>query len=212
MSEAVDVSGTPQLTLVVGSSNRTASYASGSGSAALVFTYTIQAAETDANGISVAANSLTLAGGSISDLAGNPATLSHAAVADNASFLVDTTAPSVAITTIGGSDSIVSGQASDNLVVGTTDASGSVSIFAGATLLGTTVADGSGNFSYTLTSANLTTLGQGGGQSITASQTDAAGNSGSSSAFSFAVDTVPPTLAISTVSTDGYVNDTEDEA
>jgi VCBS repeat-containing protein len=108
---------------------------------------------------------------------------------------IDTSAPTVTITSIGGADSVVTSQISDNTVVGTAEASRTVTIFAGATQLGITTADGSGNFSYTLTPANLTTLGQGSGKSITASQTDPAGNTGTSAAFSFAVDTVAPTLS-----------------
>ena len=61
--------------------------------------------QTDGNGISIAANSLGLNGGTIADAAGNAATLAHAAVADNAGYLVDTTSPtvsSVAITSATG--------------------------------------------------------------------------------------------------------------
>lgn len=95
MSEPVTVTGTPQLALNVGGVSRTASYDSSSSTpTALVFKYTILAGDTDANGISVTANSLATAGGrTIADAAGNAATLSHPAVTDNAGFLVDTTAP-----------------------------------------------------------------------------------------------------------------------
>jgi hypothetical protein len=98
MSEATTVvtsGGTPQLALVIGGTTVQAAYASGSGGAALVFTYTVLAGQTDANGISIAANSLALNGGTLSDAAGNAATLTHALVADNAGYLVDTTAPTV---------------------------------------------------------------------------------------------------------------------
>merc|ERR1712000_339322 len=85
--------GGPQLTLLLGSTSRTAIYASGSSSMALVFTYTIQAGETDADGISIAADKLTLNSGTIRDAAGNDATLTHNAVADNPGYKVDNTAP-----------------------------------------------------------------------------------------------------------------------
>ncbi|MES2772501.1 MAG: Ig-like domain-containing protein, partial [Pseudomonadota bacterium] len=98
MSEATTVTGTPQLALNVGGSTVQANYAAGSGTSALTFTYTIQAAQTDANGISVDANSLSLNGGTLADAGGNTATITHSAVADNASYLVDTTAPTVVIT------------------------------------------------------------------------------------------------------------------
>ncbi|MGE4240801.1 beta strand repeat-containing protein, partial [Ramlibacter sp.] len=98
MSEATTVTGSPQVGLNVGGQTRQAVYASGSGSASLVFEYTVQAGDTDANGISVDANALGLNSGTLKDAAGNDATLTHASVADNASYTVDTTAPTIAIT------------------------------------------------------------------------------------------------------------------
>ena len=62
-SENVPVTGTPQLTLVVGGTNRTATYTSGSGSTPLVFQYTIQAGETDSDGISIGAAALAFHNG-----------------------------------------------------------------------------------------------------------------------------------------------------
>ena len=99
------------------------------------------------------------------------------------------------ITSIGGGDSVVSSQINDNSVVGTAEASRSVSIYTGATLLGTTTSDSSGNFSYTLTAPNLTIIGQGSGKSITASLTGAAGSTGTSSTFSFSIDTLAPAVS-----------------
>jgi subtilisin-like proprotein convertase family protein len=98
MNEITNVTGTPQLALKIGSATQQANYASGTGSTSLTFTYTIAAPDTDANGISIDANSLSLNGGTLTDGLGNNATLTHAAVADNSSYLVDTTAPTVAIT------------------------------------------------------------------------------------------------------------------
>ena len=98
LSEATSVAttgGTPQVALNIGGTTVQAAYASGTGSTALVFNYTVLAGQTDANGISIAANSLLLNGGTLLDAAGNAATLSHALVADNASYMVDTTAPTV---------------------------------------------------------------------------------------------------------------------
>ncbi|MDC6170173.1 beta strand repeat-containing protein, partial [Paucibacter sp. XJ19-41] len=105
MSEATTVTGTPQVALNVGGSTVQASYVSGSGGTALLFQYTVQGGDTDANGISIGANALQLNGGTLRDAANNNATLIHGAVADNASYLVDTTAPgvgSVAITSATG--------------------------------------------------------------------------------------------------------------
>src|SRR5690606_38749790 len=58
--------------------------------------------QTDANGISIAADSLSLNGGSVTDTAGNAAVITHAAVADNAGYVVDTTAPTVSSIALSG--------------------------------------------------------------------------------------------------------------
>lgn len=90
-TDSVIVTGTPQLTLNIGGVSKAANYASGSGTAALVFSYTIAAGDTDANGISIDANSLALNSGTIDDTAGNDATLTHSAVTDQSSHKVETT-------------------------------------------------------------------------------------------------------------------------
>ena len=100
-SEAVTVvttGGTPYLNLNINGTTVQAAYASGSGSTALTFSYTIQAGQTDINGISIDGNSLNLNGGTIKDASGNSATLTHSAVTDNASYMVDTTAPTATLT------------------------------------------------------------------------------------------------------------------
>ena len=61
-SETVVVTGTPRLSLNVGSVNRPAAYRSGTGAAA-VFVYMVADGESDADGVSIDANSLTLNGG-----------------------------------------------------------------------------------------------------------------------------------------------------
>jgi len=104
-SENVPVTNTPQLTLAVGDDNQMATYTSGDNSTTLVFQYMIQAGDNDSNGISIRANALALNNGTIKDLAGNNATLTHIAVSDNNSYMVDNTLPtvsSVAITSAPG--------------------------------------------------------------------------------------------------------------
>jgi hypothetical protein len=101
MSVATTVTGTPQLELDIGGTAVLANYVSGSGSTSLVFNYTIQTGQTDSNGISVAANKLTLNGGTLQGAVGNAAMLTHSALADNANYVVDNTAPlisSIALT------------------------------------------------------------------------------------------------------------------
>ncbi|WP_421696429.1 arabinofuranosidase catalytic domain-containing protein [Aestuariivirga sp.] len=71
-SEPVIVSGTPRIAIDVGGITRYATYASGSGTAALSFTFTVQAGDFDADGIALA-SPIERNGGSIADLASNPA-------------------------------------------------------------------------------------------------------------------------------------------
>jgi len=94
-SEAVLVNtggGTPRLALDIGGATRYASYVSGSGSSALLFQYTVQAGDTDSDGIAVA-GSLDLNGGTTRDAAGNDLNLTLNAVGATGGVLVDTTAP-----------------------------------------------------------------------------------------------------------------------
>jgi hypothetical protein len=164
------------------------------------FTYTLSAANLQALGQG-GSKSITA---SQTDLAGNTGT----SAAFN--FSVDTLAPTVSITAVGGADGIVSGQANDNTVVGTAEPNRTVTLTAGGTTLGTATADATGSFTYALSAANLQALGQGGSKSITASQTDLAGNTGTSTAFNFSVDTSAPTApSIDAIAGDNIINANE---
>ena len=90
-SETVVVTGTPRLRLNVGGVNRTAAYRSGTG-AALRFSYPVADGESDADGVSIEANSLT---GTIRDGANNNALLTHDGVAANAGHKVDGVKPAL---------------------------------------------------------------------------------------------------------------------
>ena len=89
----VTVTGTPQLTLDVGGTDRAASYsASDSTATQLVFAYTVAENDADADGIAIAANRLVLTGGTIG--AGTvDAALSHAALAAQSGHKVDGVRP-----------------------------------------------------------------------------------------------------------------------
>ena len=97
-SEAVSVTGTPQLTLKTGATNQLANYTSGTGTATLTFTYTVQAGDTSADLDYVSATSLA---GTITDLATNAATLTlptpgaAGSLGANKAIVIDTTAPTV---------------------------------------------------------------------------------------------------------------------
>ena len=108
-SEAVtvdDMSGAnkPRLELKIGDNARAAEYASGSGTTALVFSYTVaeddpatmgdDEGDEDTDGIAIAADKLTLNGGAIT-VTGKTVVLDHAAVAADAAHKVDGVRPAV---------------------------------------------------------------------------------------------------------------------
>jgi len=101
-SETVTVTGTPQLTLETGTTDRAVNYTSGSGTSELTFTYTVQAGDTTADLDYLGITALALNGGTIKDAAGNASTLTLAApgaansLGNNKAIVIDTTAPTVA--------------------------------------------------------------------------------------------------------------------
>ncbi|WP_167010632.1 Ig-like domain-containing protein [Comamonas sp. Tr-654] len=105
-SEAVFTSGSPRLAVDVGGITRYATFVPGSSvGTTLVFQYTVQAGDNDADGISVA-SSLDLNGGSVKDAAGNDLNLTLNSVGSTTEVLVDTTVPTVtSIVRVGGSPS-----------------------------------------------------------------------------------------------------------
>lgn len=90
-SEAVVVDGTPRLAIDMGGRTVYADYAGGSGSTSLVFRYTVQAGDNDADGIQV--SGLSASGGSLRDATGNALIPSLNGVGDSRGVLVDTRAP-----------------------------------------------------------------------------------------------------------------------
>ena len=82
------MTGDPQLELEFadpGSSNQQASYSSSnSGGPRVVFEYTVAVGDSASDGLAIAANKLTLNGGSIQDASGNDAVLTHSAYGPDA--------------------------------------------------------------------------------------------------------------------------------
>ena len=107
------------------------------------------------------------------------------------SVTIDTTAPAAPTIASFSTDSgtVGDGITNDNTLTltGTAEANATVKVFDGATLLGSAVANGSGAWSYTTAAlAN-------GAHSLTATATDAAGNTGAASAaLSVTIDTTAP--------------------
>lgn len=88
-SRPVTVTGTPRLAIDVGGITRYATYASGSGTAALAFSYVIQSGDFDGDGIALV-SPLQLNGGTIVDSVGNPATNLAFTVPDTSNLKVQT--------------------------------------------------------------------------------------------------------------------------
>src|SRR5204863_3301781 len=110
--------GTPAIALVVGSTSRNASYASGSGTSSLVFRYTVQTGDNDADGIA-SASPINLNGGTIRDAAGNNAALTFTAP-NTTGVLVDTTAPAAPSTPDMTASSDTGSSSADNITNDTT--------------------------------------------------------------------------------------------
>ncbi|WP_170124265.1 Ig-like domain-containing protein [Breznakibacter xylanolyticus] len=100
-SESVVVTGTPTLALATGG---TAAYSSGSGSSTLTFSYTVGTGHVSADLDYTSTSSLSLAGGTIKDVAGNNASLTLASpgaansLGANKAIVIDGVVPTVTIT------------------------------------------------------------------------------------------------------------------
>ena len=104
------------------------------------------------------------------------------------SFTYDTVAPTVTMALLddtGGTNNVTS----NDVLTGIADANAVVMLLEGTTLLGSTIANGSGEWSFTPSG-----LAQG-LQTVTASETNAAGLTGSAS-LTFTYDTVPPAMSM----------------
>jgi cyclophilin family peptidyl-prolyl cis-trans isomerase len=114
-SDAVTVTGTPQLTLNAGG-DAVARYASGSGTSTLTFTYTVATGDTSSDLDYASTAALALNGGAIKDAAGNAATLTLPTIgADGLAtkdIIIDGIAPAVT--------AVSSSQAAGTYVAGTT--------------------------------------------------------------------------------------------
>ncbi|MCK1268764.1 FecR domain-containing protein [Bradyrhizobium sp. 49] len=109
-------------------------------------------------------------------------------------FTLDTAAPTVAITSAGGSTNQVSQTIAGTVDVA--DAGATVTILDGTTAIGTAIVQGNGSWSSTVTLNN-------GSNSLTARVSDAAGNTATSSAVVYTVSTTGPTVTEALVSDTG---------
>ena len=139
---------------------------------------------------------------SAQDSAGNSASATH-------SISVDTTAPVVSIATLSGDDMLNAAEAQQPLTVhgsSSAEAGQTVTVTLGGKTYTATVAI-DGTWTLDVPAADLAALSQG-ALTLTASVNDKAGNNGQTT-HTLTVDTVAPTVTISTVADDDIVNNAE---
>ena len=139
---------------------------------------------------------------SAQDSAGNSASATH-------DISVDTTAPVVSIATLSGDDVLNAAEAQQPLTVhgaSSAEAGQTVTVTLGGKTYTATVAN-DGTWTLDVPVADLAALSQG-ALTVTASVNDKAGNSGQTT-HTLTVDTVAPTVTISTVADDDIVNNAE---
>ncbi|HBE7364979.1 TPA: Ig-like domain-containing protein [Escherichia coli] len=163
-------------------------------------TWSVNVPATDLSGLTASSYTVTA---TVSDKAGNPASADHA-------LAVDVTAPDLTINTVAGDDIINAIEHGQALVVSGTSTGAAAGDVVTVSLNGknyTTTLDASGNWSVGIPAADVTALATG-SKTITASLSDRAGNSDSTT-HDVTVDLSGPTLTISTVSGDDIINNAE---
>lgn len=93
-TEAVVITGSPRIQ-IQGLSSKYATYASGSNSNTITFSYTVASGDSDPDGISFTAGTLALNGGTIKDRSLIPATYSNGAIATAPSHRIDAVLPTI---------------------------------------------------------------------------------------------------------------------
>ncbi|MEW3261005.1 Ig-like domain-containing protein [Escherichia coli] len=163
-------------------------------------TWSVNVPAADLSGLTASSYTVTA---TVSDKAGNPASADHA-------LAVDVTAPDLTINTVAGDDIINAIEHGQALVVSGTSTGAAAGDVVTVNLNGknyTTTLDASGNWSVGIPAADVTALSTG-SQTITASLSDRAGNSDSTT-HDVTVDLSGPTLSINTVSGDDIINNSE---
>ena len=158
-SEAVDVSGTPQLTLETGTTDRVANYAGGSGTNTLTFNYTVQAGDTASDLDYVGTGALALNGGTVKDAVGNDAVLALAApgaagsLGANKGIVIDTAAPAVSSVAVPANGAYKVGQNLDFTV----NFGENITVVGTDSTLGLTIGSAAQNATYLSKTANSIT-------------------------------------------------------
>jgi autotransporter-associated beta strand protein/VCBS repeat-containing protein len=202
--QVVSVSGgVPTLLLETGVTDRAARYVSGSGSKTLHFQYTVEAGDNSADLDCASGATLQLNGATLRDAYGQDAalTLPAGSLAASKAIVIDAcapaapAAPTLDVTSDSGSSNSdgITGNTTPT-INGTAEAGSTVTLYDGATAVGSATADASGN--WTIVCSPLAE----GAHTLAARATDAAGNvSAASSALTLTIDTqvgAPSALAL----------------
>ncbi len=200
-SAAVTVTGTPTLGLTIGSTSRSANYVSGSTTSSLLFRYTVQAGDLDADGITVG----TLAG-TIRDAASNSASLTLNSVGSTANVNVDGVVPTLSPVAIVSSNSNTARARTGDVITLTFTSSEPIATptvtIAGHAVTATNVGN---NWTATYTTVGTDTEGV---LPFSIALADAAGNAGTSvtattNASSVTFDKTAPTVTAARISVTG---------
>ena len=204
-TEIVNKTGTPQLTLETGTTDRTVDYTGGTGTSALTFNYTVQAGDTSSDLDYLYTTALSLNSGTIKDATDNAAVLTLPTPGDlgslgaNKVIVIDTTPPTVGIDVA--DTALLAGETSQVTITFSEAVSGfgnAELTVANGSLTTVSSADGGVTWTATLTpTANLIDATN----VITVSNTgfrDTAGNTGTGTTDSnnYAINTVRPTAGI----------------
>ena len=205
-SEVVSVTGTPQLTLETGSTDRVINYTSGSGSNTLTFNYTVQAGDSSADLDYLSTTALAFNGGTVRDAATNNAvlTLPSPGAANslgiNKAIVIDAVPPTTTIASaVFSNDSAIPGDFITNIAAQTV--SGTLSANLAADEIVQVSLNNGANWTTATTAVGLNTWSA--DLTLTASSTllvkvsDAAGNDGAMLSQSYVYDTAAPSTTFS---------------
>ncbi len=197
LSRAVNVTGTPSLTLETGTTNRAANYASGSSANTLTFTYAVQAGDNSGDLDYASADALALNGGTIVNAAtGDAAVLTlptpgtDGSLGSSKIIIIDTTLPGISMP----SHSAVT---DSSVVITWTSAKPSSSTMKYGTSAAGATTEAKDNAMTTAHMLQLTGLAPSTGYTYTVSSCDAAGNCETSAPHIFVTEAAPapPTTA-----------------
>ena len=191
MSEAIVVNtggGTPRIALTIGASTVYASYISGSGSSAIVFRYTIQSGDYDADGVTV--GTLSLNGGTMSDSAGNNLSTTLNSVGSTASVLVGSAAPTV--TGLSPPNDLTAGGAT--VVITGTNFTGATGVSFGGTAATNVIVNSATQITATAPAGSLGTV------NVTVTTPGGTSSTGAANQFTYQVAFIPNAPTVSSLS------------